>query len=339
MDPPPVQYVKTSDGYDIAYAVSGQGRPVIWMPHLFSHIQVYWNEQTFIRGWLEALASRFQLIQYDGRGQGMSTRGVPKDMSLSDHVQDLEAVVERLQLERFVLIAVGWSGHVAIRYAVENSTRVQALVLQACPIQGAGYEMTVFDELASRDWERFIRMIAALGQPQDVASAINRLKQTVTQVDHLALARAWMASDVRDLLTLLQVPALILHPRDYFSLPAEAAIELASSVAHSRLVMTDGATAPGDAVQGVIAIEAFLAELPSSRVNSLDAASLASPSLSHRELEVLRLLVAGRSNQQIADALVISLNTVRRHVSNVFDKTGAANRTHAAVYARDHGLA
>jgi NarL family two-component system response regulator LiaR len=61
--------------------------------------------------------------------------------------------------------------------------------------------------------------------------------------------------------------------------------------------------------------------------------------LSSRELEVLRLLAAGRSNQQIADDLVISLNTVRRHVSNIFDKTGAANRTEAAVYARDHGLA
>jgi DNA-binding NarL/FixJ family response regulator len=61
--------------------------------------------------------------------------------------------------------------------------------------------------------------------------------------------------------------------------------------------------------------------------------------LSARELEVLRLLAAGRSNQQIADALVISLNTVRRHVSNIFDKTGAANRAQAAFYARDHGLA
>jgi len=54
---------------------------------------------------------------------------------------------------------------------------------------------------------------------------------------------------------------------------------------------------------------------------------------------VLRLVAAGRSNQQIADALVISLNTVARHVSNIFDKTGAANRTEAADYATRHGLA
>jgi DNA-binding NarL/FixJ family response regulator len=60
--------------------------------------------------------------------------------------------------------------------------------------------------------------------------------------------------------------------------------------------------------------------------------------LSGREVEVLRLIAAGRSNPQIAEELVISLNTVQRHVSNILAKTGAANRTEAAVYARDKGL-
>jgi non-specific serine/threonine protein kinase len=61
--------------------------------------------------------------------------------------------------------------------------------------------------------------------------------------------------------------------------------------------------------------------------------------LSARELEVLRLIAAGKSNREIADALVLSLNTVYRHVSSIFDKTGATNRTEAALYAHRHGLA
>jgi DNA-binding NarL/FixJ family response regulator len=61
--------------------------------------------------------------------------------------------------------------------------------------------------------------------------------------------------------------------------------------------------------------------------------------LSEREVEVLRLVAAGRSNQQIADELVISQNTVIRHVSNIFAKTGAANRAQATAYAKDHGIA
>lgn len=60
--------------------------------------------------------------------------------------------------------------------------------------------------------------------------------------------------------------------------------------------------------------------------------------LSEREVQVLRLVARGRSNQQIAEELVISLHTVARHVSNIFGKTGAANRAEAAVYAFRQGL-
>ena len=61
--------------------------------------------------------------------------------------------------------------------------------------------------------------------------------------------------------------------------------------------------------------------------------------LSEREVEVLRLIAAGKSNQEIAGTLVISLNTVLHHVSHILDKTGAANRTEAAAYAARRGLA
>jgi DNA-binding NarL/FixJ family response regulator len=165
------------------------------------------------------------------------------------------------------------------------------------------------------------------------------LKQTVTQEDHLALAKAWLASDVSAILPAIRAPALILHPRDYFSLPVEAAMDLAAGLSNSQLVMTDGATAPGDALQSAEAIESFLLAIETPVAEPTGELAPDCSSLSSREAEVLRLLAAGRSNQQIADTLVISLNTVRRHVSNIFDKTGTANRAQAAVYARDHGLA
>jgi LuxR family transcriptional regulator, maltose regulon positive regulatory protein len=56
--------------------------------------------------------------------------------------------------------------------------------------------------------------------------------------------------------------------------------------------------------------------------------------LSERELEVLALLATGRSNQQIADELVVALDTVKKHVSHILDKLGAANRTQAVARAR-----
>jgi LuxR family maltose regulon positive regulatory protein len=64
---------------------------------------------------------------------------------------------------------------------------------------------------------------------------------------------------------------------------------------------------------------------------------LAEP-LTDRELEVLRLVAAGRSNQLIARDLVVALDTVKKHVTHVLGKLGAANRTEAAARARQLGL-
>ena len=61
--------------------------------------------------------------------------------------------------------------------------------------------------------------------------------------------------------------------------------------------------------------------------------------LTEREAEVLNLVAAGRTNRDIAGALVISEKTVARHLSNIFTKIGAASRTEAAAYAYTHGLA
>ena len=55
--------------------------------------------------------------------------------------------------------------------------------------------------------------------------------------------------------------------------------------------------------------------------------------LSQREVEVLRLVSLGKNNSEIAHELFISLNTVTRHMTNIFSKTGANNRVEAAVYA------
>jgi DNA-binding CsgD family transcriptional regulator len=60
--------------------------------------------------------------------------------------------------------------------------------------------------------------------------------------------------------------------------------------------------------------------------------------LSEREREILRLVATGASNQQIADQLTISINTVKVHLRNVFGKIGVATRTEATLYAIKQGL-
>lgn len=60
--------------------------------------------------------------------------------------------------------------------------------------------------------------------------------------------------------------------------------------------------------------------------------------LTERELVVLRLVAKGASNQQIAEELVLSVNTVKSHLRNILDKLQLENRTQAATYALERGL-
>jgi DNA-binding CsgD family transcriptional regulator len=67
-------------------------------------------------------------------------------------------------------------------------------------------------------------------------------------------------------------------------------------------------------------------------------AAKAASGLTAREVEVLRLVAAGHTNQKIAATLAISAHTVRRHLQNIFDKIGVSSRAAATAFAFQHGL-
>ena len=60
--------------------------------------------------------------------------------------------------------------------------------------------------------------------------------------------------------------------------------------------------------------------------------------LTAREVEVLRLIAAGRTNLEISRELVLSLRTVARHITNIYGKIGARSKSDATAYAIGHGL-
>jgi DNA-binding NarL/FixJ family response regulator len=134
-------------------------------------------------------------------------------------------------------------------------------------------------------------------------------------------------------LALIQTPALVMHARGFIMSPVEQSMRLAAQIPGARMVVTGGSGTYGDANESLEAIESFLGELTPPAKPQAEASTLSS-----RELEVLRLMAAGRSNAQIAETLVISPHTVARHVSNILDKIGAANRAEASVYAVKNGI-
>jgi NarL family two-component system response regulator LiaR len=101
-------------------------------------------------------------------------------------------------------------------------------------------------------------------------------------------------------------------------------------------------SAPDDLIQAIEAVYAGKLLLPSDLAQqALFTEPDQSPppsELTEREIDVLRCVAQGLSNQEIADKLSISLYTVRSHVRNILSKLQLANRTQAALYARDMGL-
>jgi len=344
MDPPPVHYATTRDGYNIAYAVSGQGRPLVFLPQPVNHIQLYWSDETtFVFPWFQLLARHFQLIQYDGRGQGMSSRGLPRPVTREEFQLDLETVLERLKVEHFILLANSWFGHLAIQFAANHPDRVDALILVSVPTEEGSYAPINLIAQAEQDWDAHLRSLAGLSRATDVSGSVERLKQVFTQPDYVAHLRGMAALPMPDVYRRVKAPTLVIHPRDSVSVPPQESMRLAAELPDASMILIDGATPLGDAEPAIRAIEEFLEELdvrrrPQSPL-TLSQSPAASTTLSLREIEVLRLLAMGKSNAQIADELVISPNTVNRHVSNIYAKTGAANRAEAASYATRNGLA
>jgi DNA-binding CsgD family transcriptional regulator/pimeloyl-ACP methyl ester carboxylesterase len=333
MDTPPVQYVRTSDDWNIAYRVSGEGSPLVLLPPAMSSVLLAWDHYP---GWLSGLAGRFRLVQYDLRGEGLSGRGLPDATQVTDFVLDLEAVVERLGLRGFALWAGGSRCHHAIRYAHRHADKVAALFLNTCSV--TGWRSSRMIELPNESWNLFLRALAPFSlSAEQRHNRVEDFRRCMTREDWGVMMSCLRSSNVEAEARELRVPTLVMHPRDWPSLGAEESMNMAALIPGSSFVLIDGEDVFGDATQGLAAIDSFLAQLPprgTSRTG-LDAEA----SLSDRELEVLRLVAAGQTNQQIADELVISLNTARKHVANILDKTGTANRTEAAGYARDHGLA
>ena len=356
MTAPPVQYVTTTDGVDIAYTVTGLGPPFVFMPWPFNNVALFWDTDVG-RPLLESLAQRFRLVQYDSRGQGMSTRGLPDGHALQDYVLDLEAVVDRLQLGSFVLYGGPLFCHVAVHHAVRHPERLKLLILgNANP--DIGWDMQGMEELARAGWDVFLHTMTSAYSPDRAPREFAYWRQSLDQSDCLKMLLVGGRSNIRRLLPRVRTPTLVLNTRRLtHDAPeirvANAGRTIAAMVPNARLILFDGFASfwysPGpEPPPAVLAIADFLEDIDRAEAtadsNSAAGSAIRSgpppPSqLTNREIEVLRLVAQGKTNREIATTLVISERTVINHLSHIFIKTGAENRAGATAYAVRHGLA
>ena len=273
MDAPQIQYAKTSDGVNIAFWTLGEGMPVVEMPAgIFSHIQLEWRTPQ-LRRWYERVAQKRMLVRYDGRGTGLSDRDVA-DYSLDAHVLDLQAVVDRIGIQRFCLFGLFNYAPVAINYAVQHPERVSRLALW---MAGARYAdaspgWRAFLELMDKDWSLFSEAMAGLmgGDPEEVRAASVFIRQSVTPETAKAIIDANRQFDVTSLLPKVTAPTLVLHRPEAPFTDVDLGKRLASQIPNARLVLLEGTSGfamVGDVEAVIDAFDEFLGEgeTPSER--------------------------------------------------------------------------
>ena len=120
------------------------------------------------------------------------------------------------------------------------------------------------------------------------------------------------------------------------------ALEAPYEIARTRVLVGEACRALGDEEAAVLELDAArsIFERLGARPDlaRLGARAPDTHGLSRRELEVLRLVASGKSNREIASALVISEHTVARHIQNIFAKLGLSSRAAATAFAFEHDI-
>lgn len=246
-----IRFCRAPDGTRLAYALVGDGPPLVKAANWLSHLSYSWQSPVW-RHWFRELSARHTLVHYDERGSGMSDWDVD-DVSFESWVTDLETVVEAAGLERFPLLGVSQGGPVAISYAVRHPERVSHLVLYGTFARGrqtrartpaAVDEARVMQDLMRVGWgsdeSSFRQVFAAQFMPDgtiDQWEAFDELERMSATADNASRLMDVSATiDVMELAPRVTVPTLLLHADQDRRAPLEEGRLLADLIPGSRLV-------------------------------------------------------------------------------------------------------
>ncbi len=346
-----VRFCTTTDSVQLGYSVFGAGRPLVIIPSWWMSPEAD-RRRLIGRDFWNDLPSGYRTITYDRRGIGVSTREV-RDVSLDVQVEDLRVLTEHLKLPPFDLLAFGDAGAIAARFIATYRERVNRLILygpwsHSAPMEardptGRAVEeerIAALNGLIRADWgfasRAFAQILYPKGPIEAQEASTKAIRETQTPEVALRYMDFCLHFDIRDDLRKLELPVLVISregPGRLPLVPMEVSRSVAAAVPGARFIAYPlaAATCPyyeyrmyhGDVLQF---LNDGTKEMPLH------------PTLSAREIEVLRLVAQGRTNAEIAGVLVISKNTADRHVSNILGKTGCANRAEAVLYAARHSL-
>jgi pimeloyl-ACP methyl ester carboxylesterase/DNA-binding CsgD family transcriptional regulator len=341
-----IRFCITADGVQIAYAIHGQGPPLVKAANWFTHVERDWQSPVW-QHWLADLGKTHTVVRYDERGCGLSDRET-FEYSFETWISDLEAVVGDAGLDRFALLGISQGAALAIAYAVRFPERVSQLVLCGGYALGmlrratspeAREEAALRLSLMRVGWGRsdpvFRRVFTTQfvpGGTEEQMSWFDEVQRVSTSPENAARIQAVRYEiDVSELARQVTAPTLVLHATEDAVVPFEQGRLLATLIPGARFVPLEGRNhvllADEPAWPSFVeAVRAFLGAPEPAAAGEAD-------DFSRRERDVLELVAAGCSNEEIAQRLYLSVRTVERHLSNVYVKLGVSGKAARAAAA------
>ena len=249
-----IRFCTSSDGVKLAYAVTGDGPPLVMSATWLTHLEHQWRSLAW-KPWLEALSRDHRLLRYDSRGCGLSDRDID-NLSFETWVKDFEKVIDAAGFGRFSLVSTCWGGPVAIEYAARHPERVDRLVLYGTYARGRlrrsdqpkeVEKARVLLDLTRLGWGQenhaFLQVWANHFQPggsiEHVRSWCDQQRAATSAEMAVRLLGIGWSVDGSEAARNIKCPVLVMHPERDAVVPIDEGRLLASLIPDARFVTLD----------------------------------------------------------------------------------------------------
>jgi len=326
------------EGQRLAYSTFGEGPPIVFGPRWVSHLEEEWGDPRQ-RAFYQEVARTHQVLRFDRLGCGLSSRDLDPRPTVESESRQLEAVIDTVG-DAAIVFASSCSCLAASQLAIRRPSAVAKLIY----FGGYAHRDDIPDvtkrsliEFVRTNWSLGAQMLAGLFDPHasgdEIAEYTRQQRSAASSAAAAVFLELDLDADVREVLPLVETPALVLHRRADRTVPFARGRELAALLPNARFVPLNGDSHlpwRDDQRELQRALAGFLhGETPPADDDS---------PLTSRETEVLRLVAIGMSNREIATTLVLSEHTVHRHIANILRKLAQPSRAGAATQAARAGI-
>jgi pimeloyl-ACP methyl ester carboxylesterase/DNA-binding SARP family transcriptional activator len=249
-----IRFCRTRDDIRIAYAVSGEGRPLVKPGTWLTHLEHDWRSPVW-HHWMRELSTGRRLVRYDQRGNGLSDWNA-EDLSFAACQRDLAAVVDAVGIARFPMLGISQGCASAVAYAAENPERVSRLVLfggyaRGWAMRGNPSEIAIRKALSTlmlHGWgantpafrQSFTSLFIPDAKPEQFHWFNELQRMTTSPQNAIRLTDMFGSIQVEALLSRIQVPTLVMHCIDDAVVPFEEGRRLAMGISGARFVALQG---------------------------------------------------------------------------------------------------